>query len=98
MGKTSRTFKNYNKKSFERYKHVWTSQPSGILYNDNKTVTLIDCSNGDWGLFPFLTTFDNHGNKIDSLGPYEKSGEDIGYKAIEYLKISKEKTLLVCDS
>jgi len=89
---------NYDKNAFEKYKHVWTSQPLGILFNDSKTVTLIDCSIGDWGLVPFLTTFDRKGNKIDSLGPYKKSGEDMGYKAIEYLTLNKDKTILVSDS
>lgn len=70
----------------------------GILYNDSKTVTLIECSIGDWGLVPFLTTYDREGNKIDSLGPYKKTGEDIGYKAMEYLTINKDKTILVSDS
>jgi hypothetical protein len=98
LGQLPTLSKNYDKQAFEKYKHVWTSQPLGILYNDSKTVTLIDCSIGDWGLVPFLTTYDRHGNKIDSLGPYIKSGEDMGYKAIEYLTINKDRTILVSDS
>jgi len=98
LGQLPTLSKNYDQTSFEKYKHVWTSQPLGILFNDSKTVTLIDCSIGDWGLVPFLTTYDRQGNKIDSLGPYKKTGEDMGYKAIEYLTISKDKTILVSDS
>lgn len=89
---------NYDKTAFEKYKHAGTSKPLGILFNDTETVILIDCAIGDCGLVPFLTTYDKRGNKIDSLGPYKKSGEDIGYKAIEYLIISKDKTILVKDS
>lgn len=98
LGQLPTLSKNYDKSAFEKYKHVWTSQPLGILYNDSKTVTLIDCSIGDWGLVPFLTTYDKQGNKIDSLGPYKKTGEDMGYRAIEYLTINKDKTILVSDS
>ncbi len=98
LGQLPELSANYDKKGFEKYKHVWTSQPLGILYNERNTVTLIDCSIGDWGLVPFLTTYDRQGNKIDSLGPYKKSGEDMGYKAIEYLTINKDRTILVNDS
>jgi len=98
LGQLPKLSKNYDKQAFEKYKHVWTSQPLGILFSDNKIVTLIDCSIGDWGLVPFLTTYDRQGNKIDSLGPYIKSGEDMGYRAIEYLTINKDRTILVSDS
>jgi len=98
LGQLPELSKNYDKRGFEKYKHVWTIQPLGILYNDGKTVTLVDCSIGDRGPVPFLTTYDKQGNKIDSLGPYRKSGEDMGYSAIEYLTINKDKTILVSDS
>ena len=98
LGQLPELSKSYDKKGFEKYKHVWTSQPLGILFNDNNIVTLVECSIGDWGLVPFLTTHDKQGNKIDSLGPYKKTGEDMGYKAIEYLTINKDKTILVSDS
>lgn len=97
-GKLPELSKNYNKIGFEKYRQVWASQPLGILYNDNKTVTIIDCYIGDWGLVPFLTTYDKQGNKIDSLAPFKKTGKDMGYDAIEYLTINKDKTILVSDS
>lgn len=98
LGKLPILSTNYNKKAFEKYKHVWTSQPLGILFKDEKTVTLVDCSMGDWGLVPFLTTYDRQGKKIDSLGPYKKSGQGMGYSAIEYLTINKDKTIIVKDT
>ncbi len=90
--------KHYDKQAFEKYKHVWTSQPLGILFNDDKFVALIDCSIGDFGLAPFIMTYDKKGNKIDSLGPYKKTAEDMGYSAIEYLTITNDKTIIVRDS
>ena len=90
--------KNYNKDSFEKYKHIWTSQPLGILYSDTNIVTLIDCSIGDMGLVPFLTTFDRKGNKLDSLAPFKKTGDDMGYHALEYLTINKNGEILVADT
>jgi hypothetical protein len=90
--------KNYDKKTFEKYKHIRSNQPLGILFNNSKTVTLIDFSIGDFGIVPFLTTYDKQGNKIDSLVPYQKTRHDPGYVAIEYLTINKNKTILVVDS
>jgi len=90
--------KNYDKKTFEKYKHIRSNQPLGILFNNSKTVTLIDFSIGDFGIVPFLTTYDKQGNKIDSLVPYQKTRHEPGYVAIEYLTINKNKTILVVDS
>ena len=89
---------NYGKKEFEKYKHVWANQPLGILFNDNNRVAIIDCGIGDWGLVPFLMIYDRKGNKIDSLGPFKKSGQDMGYYAIEYLTINIDKTITVQDT
>jgi hypothetical protein len=89
---------NYNKNAFFTYKYNNTSYPLGILFRDLNVITLIDVSIGDWGPVPFLITFDRGGNKIDSLGPYKKSGEDIESKTIEYLNINKDRTIVVIDS
>ena len=92
MGKLQDLSKQFDTSSFKTYKHIWTSQPLGIYYQDEKTVGIIDCSIGDWGLIPFLTTYDFKGNKIDSTGFYVKSGQDLGYQAIEYLTINADRT------
>lgn len=98
LGKLPELSKNYDKKAFEKYSYFGTSKPLGVLFNDSKTVTIVDCSIGDNGLVPFLTTYDKKGNKIDSLAPFQKSGGDIGYFAIEYLTITKDKNVVVLDS
>lgn len=90
--------KNFDKNAFEKYKHAWTSQPLGIYYKDEKTVGIIDCSIGDWGLVPFLTTYDLEGNKIDSTRFYEKSGQDIGYEATEHVTFNTDRTITVLDT
>ena len=97
-GKLPELSRNYNREGFEKYKHVWTSQPLGILFKENNFVALVDCSIGDTGLVPCILTFDNHGNKIDSLAPYGKSGSDIGYESTEFIRITKEKDIIVIDS
>lgn len=61
------TSKNFDNKAFEKYKHTWTIQPLGIYYKDDNTIGIIDCSIGDWGLVPFLTTYDLKGNKLTRL-------------------------------
>ena len=98
LGQLPEISKNFDKKNFEKYKHKWTSQPLGIYYQDEKTVGIIDCSIGDWGLVPFLTTYDLMGNKIDSTGFYDKSGQDMGYEAIEHLTFNADRTITVLDT
>jgi len=98
LGQLPEISKNFDQNAFEKYKHTWTSQPLGIYYQDDKTIGIIDCSAGDWGPVPFLTTYDLKGNKIDSTGFYKKSGQDIGYEAIEYLTFNADRTITVIDT
>ena len=58
----------------------------------------VDLSIGDIGLVPFLTSYDLDGNKLDSLGPYKKSGWDMGYEAVEYVTFNSDLTILVADT
>lgn len=94
LGELPRISRHYDKNGFDKFKHSWTSQPFGILFQNDKTVGLIDCSAGDLGLVPFLTIYDLKGNKIDSTNFYEKSGQDAGYEAIEYLTFSENKIVM----
>ncbi|MBC7485668.1 MAG: hypothetical protein H7282_02820 [Cytophagaceae bacterium] len=89
---------HYSKEGFEKYKSESASQPFGILYKNENTITLVDYSIGDIGPAPFFTTYDKLGNKIDSLAPYKKTGGDDGYYAIEYISILSDHTLVVEDS
>ena len=98
LGQLPETSKNFDKNAFEKYKHTWTSQPLGIYYQDDNTIGIIDCSIGDWGLVPFLTTYDLKGNKIDSTGFYNKSGQDMGYEAIEHVTFNADRTITVLDT
>jgi len=98
LGQLPKISKKYDINGFQKFKHIWTSQPLGIYYRDHKIIGIIDCSIGDCGLVPFLTTYDFKGNKIDSASFYKKSGQGIGYEAIEYLKFEKNKTIIVLDT
>ena len=89
---------NYDKLEFQKFKHVWTSKPLGLLYQTDKNVVTIDVSIGDIGLVPFVMSYDLNGNKIDSLGPYQKSGWDMGYEAVEYVTFTKDMTIIVADT
>jgi hypothetical protein len=89
---------NYDKLEFQKFKHVWTSKPLGLLYQTDKNVVTIDVSIGDIGLVPFVMSYDLKGNKIDSLGPYQKSGWDMGYEAVEYVTFTKDMTIIVADT
>lgn len=98
LGQFPELSKKYNKEGFKKYSHIWTSQPLGILYIDKQTITIVDCSTGDWGFVLFLMTYDLEGNKIDSASFYKKSGEDIAYYAIEYLTFYENRTIIVKDT
>ncbi len=98
FGQLPETSKNFDKNTFGKYKHTWTSQPLGIYYRDGNTIGIIDCGIGDWGLVPFLTTYDLKGNKIDSTGFYDKSGQDMGYEAIEHVTFNTDRTITVLDT
>lgn len=98
IGKFSKLSEKYDKQGFEKYKHVWTSQPLGLLYKTDKYFVTVDLSIGDIGLAPFLTSYDLDGNKLDSLGPYKKSGWDMGYEAVEYVTFNSNLTVLVADT
>ena len=89
---------NYDKLEFQKVKHVWTSKPLGLLYQTDKNIVTIDVSIGDIGLVPFVMSYDLNGNKIDSLGPYQKSGWDMGYEAVEYVTFTKDMTIIVADT
>ena len=83
---------------FKKFKHVWTSFPLGIYYEDTTSIGIIEMSWGDWGLAPFLIIYDPAGNKIDSTSFYNKSGEDVGYFAMEYITFKNERTISVTDT
>ena len=97
-GEFPKLSEKYDKQGFEKYKHVWTSQPLGLLYKTEKNIVTVDLSIGDIGLVPFLTSYDLNGNKLDSLGPYKKSGWDLGYEAVEYVTFNRDLTILVADT
>ena len=97
-GEFSKLPENYDKQGFEKYKHVWTSQPLGLLYKTEKNIVTVDLSVGDIGLVPFITSYDIDGNKLDSLGPYKKSGWEMGYEAVEYVTFNKDLTIMVADT
>lgn len=90
--------KNYDKTGFEKFKHAWTTQPIGVVYKTENYIVTMETSIGDEGPVPFFTSYDKKGNKIDSLGPYKKSGFDIGYESAEYLTVNSDKTIRVTDS
>lgn len=98
MGQLPELSKNYDKSGFEKYKLSWTYQPLGIYYKDEKTIGILEYSIGDWGLVLFLITYDLKGNKIDSTGFYDKSGQDMGYYSIEHLTFNENRTVIVLDT
>lgn len=90
---------NYDEQGFQKYNYAgWTNRPLGILYRDDKTIGIVDYTVSDFGLAPFLTTYDFSGNKIDSTSFYGKTGMDIGYEAVESLIFNTDRTIIVFDT
>lgn len=89
---------DYDAVLFKFFKHAWTVKPLGILYQNEQSIGIIDCSEGEEGFVPFLTTYDLEGNKIDSLSFYNKTGTDIGYEAIEHFTVYENKTITIVDT
>lgn len=90
--------KNYDKSAFEKYRHSWSNQPLGIYYRDDKTIGIVDFGTGEVGFVPFLMTYDLNGNKVDSTGFYDISGQGLGYEAIEHLTFNTDRTIVVQDT
>ena len=88
----------YDIAGFQKFKHAWTSKPLGILFQDEECVVTVEWSQGEYGVVPFIMTYTPTGDKVDSLAPYEKSGFDEGYEAVEYLTISEDRSVMVVDS
>lgn len=88
----------YDEEKFEKYKHANTSVPLGIYFQKNGVVGIIDCGVGDLGYLPFLTTFDQEGNKIDSIRFFNKYGIDMGYEGSEYITFYPDQKIEVLDT
>ena len=84
--------------SFDMFKQKWATQPLGIMAKHETGVITIDCLVSDYGLVPYIMSYDRAGNKIDSLAPFQKSGYDIGYESIERLFIKNRSSIQVIDS
>jgi hypothetical protein len=88
---------NYDTTLFKIFKHAWSMGPHGKIFENDSIVVLVDISPGDV-VVPLLTTFNQHGQKLDSLNPWIKSGGDIGYESYEFLTINDKKEIIVIDS
>lgn len=83
---------------FKKYKHRWTHAPYGIAFNNERIVGIIEYSIADNGLAPFLITFDNYGNKIDSLNILGNSSFSINGQTLESAILDVNLNLVVIDS
>jgi len=83
---------------FDKYKHVWTTRPLGLLFNDKENIVTVDLSIGDDGLVPFLVSFDKNGTKLDSLGPYDRARQDVNTMTISNFKVNANKQFVIIDT
>ncbi|GAA0728363.1 hypothetical protein GCM10009430_37450 [Aquimarina litoralis] len=90
--------KNHDSILFKKYKHRWTHAPYGIAFNNERIVGIIEYSIADNGLAPFLITFDNNGNKIDSLNILGNSSFGMKGQTLESAILDTNLKLVVIDS
>lgn len=88
----------HDKELFKQFKYAWCTKPLGILYQNAGTVGILDCSLGDYGWVPFLTTYNMSGEKIDSTNFLDISGADFGYMAVEHVSFLKNRQITVLDT
>lgn len=88
---------NYDTALFKVFKYAGSMGPYGKIFINDSIIVIIDISIGDV-VVPVLTTFNQHGQKLDSINPWSKSGWDIGYESYEFLTINDKKEIIVIDS
>jgi hypothetical protein len=82
---------------YARYKHHGASRPYGLLFRNDSIVMTVDIIVGDI-LVPVITTFNQSGQKLDSLRLYQKAGWDLGLEADEFVTITSDKKIIITDS
>lgn len=87
----------YDSILFTKYKHIWAYRPYGKIIYDDSTVAVIDIVIGDV-VVPLLTTFDQQGNKVDSLNLFARAASDIGFVSNEFVTITGDKRIIISDS
>lgn len=85
----------FDSTGFESYHAPNAVAPLGILFQNDQAIGIMDYGLGDYGEVPYLTVYSPKGKKISSLSFYEKSGEDMGYEALEYLTIQKDLSIMI---
>jgi hypothetical protein len=91
--------KEYDQIGFRKFNAVGTNKPLGILNSNDRIVTLVYCSDANM-LFnvPIFVTYNIEGKKLDSLGPFTKTGDDMGYHAMEYMTIDNDREIMMVDT
>ncbi|MGY3795728.1 hypothetical protein [Aquimarina sp. 433] len=98
LNSTMNSSNKYDSILFKKYKHRWTYAPYGIAFNNERIVGIIEYSIADNGLAPFLITFDNNGNKIDSLNILGNSSFGMKGQTLESAILDTNLKLVVIDS
>ena len=89
---------DYEESLFKKFRYKFTSEPVGIVYQSDDYVILMDQSIGDIGPVPFFTLFNHAGEKLDSIAILDKTGEDMGYESMEYVRIEPPFNVSVRDT
>jgi hypothetical protein len=89
--------RNYDTTLFQLFKHAWSMGPHGKIFEGDSIVVIVDITAGDV-LVPLIMTFNQQGQKLDSLNPYDKAGADMGYESYEFVTINDNKEIVVTDS
>lgn len=85
---------DFDSLGYMKFKHDWAYKPFGILYSTAQYTVIVDLGIGDNCLVPFLMSYDDYGQKIDSINLFDKAGWDAGYQAVEYISFQEYRVIV----
>ena len=90
---------HFDTAGFSKYGIKGCIRPLGIIFNDSDNIVLADVSFADYyRLYPFLTSFDKRGNKLDSINPYQQEKFDSTMTTGVVCRITKGKRITIVDT
>lgn len=83
---------------YKEFKHVSASEPLGKMLTEGGTILVLEQIPSDPQMTMSFTTFNEKGEKLDSLIPYAYSGWDQFYFGVEYLSLNSNLQLTIYDT
>ena len=92
------TVRKYDEALHQKFGLSNSERPIGVLFSTDSLTIIMEVATAEKGEVPVLVSYNAFGYKTDSLHLYIKTGWDVGYQAIEYLRIMAFNKIMVIDS